>query len=154
MSFSKFPVIFVGMKHFVILFILVLSPLLAQAQSELPGDTISGLPSRYRSYDGFLLDMSLFDRRPTTMPSLDFSNPYTALRPLTGSTAPAPLFNLTPSKPKSGWTLRTFSTHGLDGWHAPGGGAAPWSRNFYHGMYEWRSPNGKFSFRVETRQYK
>jgi hypothetical protein len=157
------------MKQFVILSLLLLSAAPASAQTEFQADTqtefqadtLRGLPSHYRDYDGFLLDLNLLDLKPAsassllTLPRLTAAYPYTTSllgdHPFSPS---SPQLRLIPERPKGSWSLRTFSTHNLDGWHTPGGGL-PWQRNnVYRGTFELRSPDGKFSFRVETRQYR
>jgi hypothetical protein len=88
------------MKHLTILplLLLVLSALHASAQSELPGDTLRGLPSHYRSYDGFLLDMNSLNLRPTPLPQLDLTSPLLTA-PLGGrSSFSTSIFNLKPEK--------------------------------------------------------
>ena len=69
-----------------LLFLLVLltSALSVHAQEEVPTDTINGLPTTVKNYDGFLLDMGLMNLSAPTLPRFtlevpDASKDYSSL---------------------------------------------------------------------------
>lgn len=165
---------------------LLASASLLHAQNEVPVDTTAVpampedtplLPSTFKSYGGFLLDMGAMNLPERPSPSdfkleiPDASKDYSfLLRPQTNviytqgtSTMFSPYFGFwsTPTtlqmgsfQLKNGWKLNTYGEYDADGKRVYNPSALPWQRNNFKGAFELKSQDGSFGFRIEVQQGK
>ena len=167
------------MKKLITLFILLLGTLSASAQSELPADTVRGLPSTVKRYGDFLIDMGLFASAKPQLPKLDFNlydaskdfsslfrlNPdvvvtqgfTTALSPGLGwgfgnFGSSSQYLQMSSFKLKNGMRLNTYGEYDADGRKVRNLNAMPWEKNNFKGGFELKSDNGAFGIRFEVQQ--
>lgn len=149
------------------------------AQSEVPADTVRGLPSTVKRYGDFLIDMGLFASSRPQLPKLDFTlydaskdfnsifrlNPdvtmtqgfTTVLSPGLGwgfnsFGASSQHLQMGSFKLKNGMQLNTYGEYDANGRKVPNPSAMPWEKNNFKGGFELKSGNGAFGIRIEVQQ--
>lgn len=164
------------MKQVIVILFCLLSAFSASAQSELPADTVRGLPSTVKRYGDFLIDMGLFAATKPQAPKPDFTlkdagkdfNSLFRLNPdvtMTQgfSTALSPGFGwgfgsssqylqMGSFKLKNGMRLNTYGEYDATGRKVRNPSAMPWEKNNFKGGFELKSGNGSFSIGIEVQQ--
>lgn len=168
------------MKKVIASLILLLGTLSVSAQSELPTDTLRGLPATVKQYGAFLIDMGLFATSKPQLPQADFKlydaskdfnsifrlNPNatmtqgfsTALSPGFGGWAfgsfgsGAQYLQMGSFKLKNGMQLNTYGEYDATGRKVRNLNAMPWEKNNFKGGFELKSANGAFSFGIQVQQ--
>ena len=181
-------------SRFILLFLfLTASVITVCAQSEVTGDTLrhtedngqhmSVVPfsTEVKSYDGFLLDMSLLKMTAPTLPSFTLSIPSAGQDFGTLFRLPTNIlytqshfesFHLTPGfgfspfgqfsnggtlqmgsfQLNNGWRINTYGEYDKNGRKVFNPSALPWERNNFKGAFELKSDNGAFGVRIEVHQ--
>ncbi len=157
------------------LFALWLTGTVSFAQSEGAADSIPPISldgSRYKSFDGFLLDMEPIQAAPQLVtPRLPY-RPYNdngtvvhyneLFRPGRNVTYDRVMYDASflPFFPSgalqsatyrlgNGMRIITYGEYDANGYRVRNPGALPWERNHFRGAFEVKSRNGNFGIRVE-----
>lgn len=167
------------MKKVILFLIWLLGTLSVSAQSELPADTLRGLPSTVKQYGDFLIDMGLFASSRPEAPKPDFKlydaskdfnsifrlNPNvtmtqgfsTALSPgfgwgIGGFGSSSQYLQVGSFKLKNGMQLNTYGEYDANGRKVRNLNAMPWEKNNFKGGFELKSGNGAFSIGIQVQQ--
>lgn len=163
-------------RTYIFLFMLTVTTAIF-AQSEIPSDSISRMPTNYKEVGGFLLDMGLMAIMPPDLPKSDFKLPDASkdfnqifrLNPQTtytqgysnvfslsngfwGMSGSSQFMQMGSFKLKNGWQINTYGDYNKDGYRVFNPSALPWEKNNFRGAFEMKSANGSFGIRIEVQQ--
>jgi len=166
------------MKKLVVLYFALFTTVLAHAQSEIPGDSLTRQPSEIKMYGDFMFDMGLMTLSAPTLPTFNLldvpfpKNYNEILFPETrwtfgqgytggfstfgpGYYGHSPLGNSSYMQSatlqlRGNARLTLYGEYTADGWRRRDPSALPWQRNDFKGAVEFKS--GNFGVRLEVQR--